>query len=351
MKNNRLIAFFLGFICTVVMVLALKELSTIFIPLIFAVLFSIIVSPTIKFMSKYKIPKAVSLTIVVLIVFLVLYLLGLVIYASFASFVQEWPRYQTSLQITLQTTLDGFNLPMDEFQQYFANMDWGKKLEKLSIGSAVSSTVGSFLTFLGYVILVLIFSMFMLSGQFNVGEKLKHAFESKRAMLISDVMTNIQNKVRVYLVTKLMISGLTALIGVLCVIFFGGDFAIVTGVLIFTLNFIPNIGSIIATLFPVLICFVEYGYSWRVPGLALSLVATQMTFGNVVEPLLMGRGLNLSPIIIILSLIFWGWVWGLVGMVLAVPLTSTLVIVCENIESLRPVAVLLSGKGVIAKKL
>jgi len=350
MSNNRLIASLLGFICIVVMVLALKELSSIFIPLIFAFLFSIIVSPLITLFSKIKIPKAISLTIVVLAVFLILYLLGLIIYASFASFIQEWPKYEKNLQTTLQQTLDGVNLPMERFKEYFSKMDWGKNFENISLSSVISGTIGSFITFIGYVILVLIFSLFLLSGHYNIGEKIKLAFESDRAAVIAEVMNTIQSKVRIYLITHFMISAMTAIVGVGFILLFGCDFPIVSGVLIFTLNFIPNIGSIIATVFPVLICMIEYGYSWRVPGLLACLVATQMVFGNVVEPLLMGRGLNLSPIVIILCLIFWGWVWGLVGMVLAVPLTSSLVIVCENIDSLRPIAVLLSGKGALARK-
>ena len=351
MKDNRLIASFLGFICAVVLVLALKELKTIFIPLIFAVLLSIILSPAIKFLTRFRIPRVVSVIIVVLALFFALYLLGMVIYASFANFIQEAPKYEQSLRTTLETTLKGVNLQMEQFQDYISKMDWEESLQKLSIGSTVSSTVGSFLTFIGYVVLVLIFIIFMLSGQFNIGQKLKLAFETHRAKVISDVIEGIQSRVRTYLVAKILISAMTAFLGVIIIILFGVDFVVVAGVLLFILNFIPNIGSIIASLFPVLICFVQYGYSWKVPGLLVCLIAVQMTFGNVVEPLMLGRGLNLSPIVVILSLVFWGWVWGLVGMVLAVPLTSTMVIIFENIDTLRPIAVMMSGKKSVLRQM
>ena len=343
MKENRIIAALLGFVCVVVMVIALKALKTIFIPMIFAVLLSIVLSPVIRFLRRFKVPTGVSLTIVALGVFLIFYLLGLVVYAGAASFTQEFPKYEASLRNTLETTLERINLPMEQFQEYFKNMNWQENLKKISIGSTISSTLGSFATFLGYVILVLILTLFILAGQMNIGEKVWRAYKTEKAKIISEVLGDIQVSVQTYLITKLFISTMTAVVGVIFIVIFGVDFAIIAGVLLFVFNFIPNIGSILATIFPILICFVEYGYSWKVPGLAACLIATQMTFGNVIEPLLMGRGLNLSPLVVIISLIFWGWVWGIVGMVLAVPLTATLVIICEHIDPLRPIAILMSG--------
>jgi predicted PurR-regulated permease PerM len=109
------------------------------------------------------------------------------------------------------------------------------------------------------------------------------------------------------------------------------------------LNFIPNIGSVIATLFPLLIGFLQYGFSLRVLLVFAGLVVTQFIVGNIVEPRTTGRSLNLSPMVILISLIFWGYIWGVVGMMLAVPLTSALKIFCENIPLLKPIAGLISA--------
>ena len=343
MRETRIIAAFLGIITAALMVLVLQQLRTVFIPLIFAVLLSIMLKPAIRYLSRFKIPHGISLTVVILAVFFLIYLLGSVIFASVTSFTQEFPKYEASLRTTLETTLEKADLQMDDFQQYFYELDWGEQLKKISIGSTISSTLGSFLTFVGYTLLILVFTIFLLSGQIHLSDKVRVAFDGAMSTKILGVIRTIQNKVQTYLLTKVFISFLTALVSLIFMLIFGVDFLIVAAVLIFALNFIPNIGSIIATAFPILICFVEYGYNWRVPVLTALLFGTQMVFGNVVEPLLMGRGLNLQPIVVILSLIFWGWVWGIVGMVLAVPLTSTFVIVCESIDSLRPVAVLMSG--------
>jgi predicted PurR-regulated permease PerM len=134
-----------------------------------------------------------------------------------------------------------------------------------------------------------------------------------------------------------IISGIILYIG-------GFDFIIVSAFLIFTLNFIPNIGSVVATAFPIMIGLINYGFSVRVLLVAIALILTQMIIGNVVEPALTGKNLNLSPIIILISLILWGWIWGIIGMILAVPLTSAIKIMFEHLGPLKPVAELISAE-------
>jgi len=344
MKETRLIAFLLGIIVAALVVIILKTLKTVFIPLIFAALLSIILKPVIKYFQRWKIPTGISVTVVILLVFLTIYLLGSIIYAGVASFKRDFPRYESNLRVTLETTLNKINIESEEFRQYFFNINWQKRLNEFSVGDIISNTLGSFFNFLGYTLLILIFTIFLLSGQIHLSQKVNDAFESVKSQVILRVIDSIQNRIRTYLVVKVFVSFVTALVSLVFLLIFGVDFLVISALLIFILNFIPNIGSIIATLFPIIVCFIEFGYSWRVLAVAASLTAIQMASGNFLEPMMMGRGLNLQPIVLILSLIFWGWVWGIVGMVLAVPLTSTLVIVCENIEPLKPAAVLMSGK-------
>lgn len=116
------------------------------------------------------------------------------------------------------------------------------------------------------------------------------------------------------------------------------------GVLTFLLNFIPNIGSVLATLPPVAVALFQTGSALNALLVALALIVVQMIVGNVLEPRLMGKGLNLSPLLVLLSLLFWGWMWGVVGMLIAVPLTAAIKIACEQLEATRPVAVLMSSK-------
>ncbi|MGN1164724.1 MAG: AI-2E family transporter, partial [Candidatus Ornithospirochaeta sp.] len=124
----------------------------------------------------------------------------------------------------------------------------------------------------------------------------------------------------------------------------GMDFPLVWGVLTFLLNFIPTIGSIVGTIMATLVAAIQFLPSWsKVFLLFFLFLATQMILGNVIDPKLQGVQLNLSPLVILVMLSLWGYVWGIVGMFLAVPITSVIQVICANIPSLRPVAILLSS--------
>jgi predicted PurR-regulated permease PerM len=125
----------------------------------------------------------------------------------------------------------------------------------------------------------------------------------------------------------------------------GVDYPLLWGVLAFLLNYIPNIGSIMAALPPVLLTIIQFGLG-RAVGVAIGYLVINMTIGNVISPHLMGRGLGLSTLVVFLSLIFWGWILGPVGMLLSVPLTMTVKIALESSEDTRWIAILLGSEEV-----
>lgn len=156
-------------------------------------------------------------------------------------------------------------------------------------------------------------------------------------------MLSISQQIQKYLVTKTLISLATAIVGAILMLAFGVDFVIVCTLLLFAFNFIPNIGSIIASILPILICLLEYGLGWRVIGFGILITATQMLFGNILEPKIQGDRLNLTPIMVLISLIFWGWLWGIVGMVFAVPITSAINIVLLQIDPDNVISAIISS--------
>ena len=132
----------------------------------------------------------------------------------------------------------------------------------------------------------------------------------------------------------------------------GLDFALVWGVLAFVFNFIPTIGSIIVTVGTIIMAIIQFMPEWgRIIYVGIMMISIEMVIGNIIDPKLQGVQLNISPIVILISLAIWGYIWGLVGMFLAVPLTSMMQIVCANIPSLKPVAIFLStGKFLTINK-
>ena len=126
-------------------------------------------------------------------------------------------------------------------------------------------------------------------------------------------------------------------------LFFGVDFAALFGLLAFFLNFIPNIGSVIASVLRVGFAFFQFGNFWTPFWILVVTDGLDMILGNILEPRIMGKGLGLSPLLVFFSLLFWGWLWGIPGMILSVPLTAVVKIVCQNVPALRPVAVLMGA--------
>jgi AI-2 transport protein TqsA len=154
----------------------------------------------------------------------------------------------------------------------------------------------------------------------------------------------IENTIRSYITTKTTISAATGLLVGLILWTLGLPMAWLFGILAFLLNFIPNVGSIIATLLPIPIAVTHFENPWMMLAAVAIPGSVHLTVGNLIEPRLMGRGLELHPVTVIMSLAFWGLLWGVIGMVLAVPIVASLRIVLERSATTRPLGELLAGK-------
>ena len=171
-----------------------------------------------------------------------------------------------------------------------------------------------------------------------------------QAARVEEIIASIAHSVHHYILVKTAVSAVTGVTVYLLLALLGLDFAETLALLSFVLNFIPNIGSIVATLVPTLVALVQFD-SWVMVIVVLGSVgALQFVIGNVIDPMLMGRALHLSSFAIVLSLTFWGAIWGIVGMFLAVPIMVIVMIVCSHVPSLRPIAILLSRDGRISER-
>jgi len=192
---------------------------------------------------------------------------------------------------------------------------------------------------LSNTLLVLLTVVFILFEAAGFPDKFRAAFGHSES---SQRFTKIRSEIQHYLGIKTVVSLTTGVaIGVAMAIL-GVDFPILWGGLAFLLNYIPNLGSILAAIPPVLLATVQLGPSQALV-VAIVFVAVNVVLGNFVEPYFMGRRLGLSTLVVFLSLVFWGWVWGPVGMLLSVPLTMVVKIMLENTEDLRWIAVLLDA--------
>ncbi len=338
------IKIFVGFLATVIAMFILQQMKNIFVPLFMALLLYFLFNGAVKTLVAKKIPISLVLGVLLVFIFILFYFFGLLIYSSASSFIEKFPTYTGRIGEMVQNLFTQLKIPVADLNSYLAKIDWNKAVDTSSITSFLSTTFGSFAAFIGNLLLVLVYLMFMLAGRKALTGRLNKAFEINHAQKMEYIINAIENQVQHYLVVKTFISLSTAIVCAIILFSTGMDFVVFSALLIFVFNYIPNIGSIVATFFPILFGVLKYGFCFRVLFMTLGLMATQFIIGNVLDPKLTGKSLNLSPIIILVSLIFWGYIWGIVGMILAVPLTSALKIIFQNITILRPIAELISGE-------
>lgn len=342
----RFINFAIGAIVLFLAVWVLILGRAIILPFMIAVFLTFVLDPLIVLLGRIKVPRGLAVFITMIISFVILYLLGLLVYSNVQAFVRQFPSYEERLVILLEGTVSSFEQLIGQqiSVNLWENIDWIETLQNFSIASNVVSGVGTFFTFFGKMLIVTVFMAYMLMGKNNLKAKVYKAFPDKQANRIDDIIDAASAKIQKYLSTKLLVSLITGVISFIIFTIFGLDFAIFWSIIIFLFNFIPNIGSIIASSLPVIFSILQFGTFSTALWLLLVLGILQFIMGNILEPRLMGYSLNLSPMIVILSLIFWGYIWGVAGMLLSVPILATSAIVFERIKSLHFISVFLKAK-------
>ncbi|GLS90970.1 membrane protein [Psychromonas marina] len=297
---------------------------------------AIICNPAINFLSDRKIPRGLAITLVIVFIFSLFIVLGGVIGSSVNGFREALPSYELQLSNELNWVVNwmashSVTISMDEVRGYF---------DPSKVMGLVTTTLSGFSSVLGNVFLLLLTVVFMLSEGQGFAKKLHVAFDDSSAT--DKRIDHFLNMVNRYMAIKTLISLATGLIIGTVLWLMGVDFFVLWALLAFLLNYIPNIGSIIAAVPAVILTFLQLGL---IPaGFVVALfVGVNMIMGSIVEPRFMGRSLGLSTLVVFLSLIFWGWLLGMVGMLLSVPLTMIFKIALENSSDGRWFAILLSS--------
>ena len=346
-------SFILLFILTFIAVAAVLKLTSSFIaPITIAILLSFVFYPLIKKMNvSLRIPWTLSIVILMLIFVILFYVLGNILIASIRSILAGLPRYEARFTSLYKTLSAALKIPFDEDLSLLSNMwnslDIRNAAQNMAI--SLSSWLVSFVKVLGMIVLLM---FFLLVEMKSAGTKLDAAFdESDFKKKVHDIAANIIQQVTHYISIKFLISLITGILVSLATLCIGMDFPIIWGFIAFVLNFIPTFGSIISwlitTLFAVLQFYPSLG---KILFVAISVIVINMTLGNIIEPRWEGNDLGLSPFVILVSLSLWGWMWGFVGMILAVPLMVIIKIICENVEMLKPIAVLLGNNRQLLRK-
>jgi predicted PurR-regulated permease PerM len=204
-------------------------------------------------------------------------------------------------------------------------------------------------SFAGNVGIILVYVLFLLVEQGSFNAKLEAIVTNpERRDHVRRMIERINADVRTYIWIKTLLSVLTGGVSYVVMLIAGVDFAEFWAVIIFLLNYIPTIGSILGIVFPAVLALVQFNTLGPFLIVLVGISATQIVVGNVLEPRMMGKTLNLSPVVILFSLALWGSIWGIIGMFLCVPITAIAMIVMAQFRQTRPLAIFLSANGEVA---
>jgi len=310
----------------------LKLARPILVPFALALLFAFAVSPALDFLVRRKVPKAVALVIILMLSFTVLYLVGTVFYSGGKSLAAELPSYTEMVrgflgQIDTLVPDPRLKVGLTEWIQGF---DIGRA------GTFLLSTLGPFFSFMSELLLIFVFMTFILARRGRMARKVDEAFQPGQASAVSRTVVRIDWEIQKYLAARTLANLLIGILVASVLALFGVRFALVFGVLAVLFNYVPTLGAVVSVALPVLLAlFLEGGLTLKVLFVLILLVAIHAVLHRVLERRLLAKELTLSPLLVLFSLFFWAWLWGIAGMILAVPILTAARILFENVPSLR----------------
>lgn len=317
--------------------------KTLLLPFVFAIMLWFIIKAIRGLFDKLRIkgramPMWFKNILAFTIVFLVMSLLGKLLSVNISKISKVLPEYQQNIDSMVAYLNTAFGIDIYSWvKDYSVDLD-------LSV--IITPILNSLSDLLGSAFMVIIYVIFLLIEEAVFPLKLKAVFnEPDRYSRSNSIFEKLNVSLNNYFALKTLVSLVTGLLSYVILLIIEVDFAFFWAFLIFTFNFIPTIGSMVATLFPSLIALVQFN-SFSYFFLVLALIgAVQIAVGNFLEPKLMGNSLNISPLVVIISLMFWGTIWGVLGMIMSVPITVMLIIVFAQFNTTKGIAIMLSSRG------
>ncbi|NOX86326.1 MAG: AI-2E family transporter [Chlorobi bacterium] len=349
LNNSSLQTVFYSFSIIALSILLLIYFENILKPFVFALMIWYIIKELKRVMGKIKIkgksiPKWLTGLLSFFVIVLVLFGIFQMISVNIEQFNDVAPQYREKTEGMVSQMSDFFKNPkiMDYVQQSVA---------KINIAAIATNIVNSLSNFFTVFMVILIYVIFMLLEEAAAFIKIDRLFPEKNTKYkrFVDLIDKVDKSVRAYMFSMIFISFLTAVVSYIALLIMGIDFPVLWAFLIFILNFIPYIGPFISSLLPALLAVFQFGNLINFVYVFVVLEIIQIILGNFVQPKMMGKSLNISPLTVLVSLAFWSSIWGIVGMILAIPITSIFIIILAQFPGSKTVAILLSENGEVGE--
>lgn len=320
-------------------------LRDILIPFVLAAFLAVLFKPLILMLRQRGAPTWAGLLIVLIISGGAIWGLSAIVSFGIESIIDKTPEYTERIR--------GLILDFQRMAGRTTGQILGRptilKLDRLfsseNFVAIVTSSVGSALSIIADGAMVLLYLVFMTLGSEYYPAKQGAALRLMQMPELSAVYASINGKVLKYLRIKTIFNLINGIVHFAVLSIFSVDFAPLLGLLAFLFNYLPNIGSIITTVAPGIVALIQFGSLPHALLIVAILVVLHYIIGNVLEPRAMGLTLNLSPTAVLFTLVFWGWMWGIVGMILSVPIMAILVTIMEHFQVTQPIAILLSHRA------
>ncbi len=322
--------------CLIVVLAGLKAAEPLVVPLVFSAFLGVLSAPAVLWLAARRVPEVLAVALVVVGVIVALSLTAGFVGGSIGQFTEQLPRYEQRFEELGSAAAEFLRAQGVEVsrERIRGLVDAG------AVMKLVGATLSSMASLLSNTLLVILTVVFILFEALAIPKKLRRALGDPKADLGKYAV--VSTSINQYLVIKTQLSLATGALVALSCWALGVDFAVLWGLVAFLLNYVPNIGSVIAAVPPVLLAILQYGLV-RAGMVAAAVIAINMVIGNGVEPKMMGRKLGLSSLVVFLSLIVWGWLWGPTGMLLSVPLTMIVKILLEHSGEWSWLAVMMGG--------
>ena len=327
----------------IIVIAGIKAANSILVPFFLAMFIAVICAPPLFWLQRKGVPKLIALLSILVGILGVGLLFAVLIGPPLDHFLRSLPGYQERLSTLIGTSISwlqekGINIPADAVPRTF-NPGW-----VMSLAGGVFSALSGVLS---NAFLILLTAVFILLEAADLPKKLRLALKNPERSL--STIEKFSRNAKRYLVIKTLLSAAVGLVIWLWLLILGVDYPVLWGTLSFLLNYVPTIGAIFAALPVALLALVQLGVGSALLAI-LGFAVVHVVVGYLMEPKLTGKGLSLSTLVVFLSLVFWGWVLGPVGMILSVPMTSLVKIALESYEETRGIAFMLgSGTGIGGK--
>ena len=320
----------------------LMELQGILVPFVLAVFITLLFQPFYRWMLTKKVPSFLAIIIIVLTILVLSNITSVFVFAGINSFKANFPVYEQKFYDLYQSFTATFNITQKDMADFQNSLKIENLLKEGTFTSTATNVFSSVLGIFSNFVLILIYVIFLYSEIGSLKNRVARAFTQERGHKIVKTLIDIFEEVRRYIIGKTILSLGQAIAVAIVLGVTGVEFYFIWAFLFFVTDYIPYIGSLVVSALIGVAMLIQFDNFITPVIIMIILIVIQNIKGNMIEPKVLGEKLDLSPILLLLSLLFWGYIWGVVGMILAYPIMSTIKIILMNFEQTRPIAIMMS---------